>query len=64
MRERFLTPVSTATALATWLSGTRFGIRELRTGMTAAIKDERSVTTKANSQNGLSAAKRYPTHER
>ena len=62
MRERFRTALSTATALATRLSGTRFGITELRTGITTAIKDERSVTTTANSQNGLSAASKYPTH--
>src|SRR3954471_20885230 len=61
MRERFRTPLSIATALATWLSGTKFGIRELRTGVTTAIKTERSVTTTANSQNGLSAASKYPT---
>lgn len=61
MRERLRTAPSTATALATWLSGTRFGIRELRTGVTMAIKAERSVTTTANSQNGLPAANTYPT---
>src|ERR687894_616017 len=37
MRERFRTALLTATALATWLSGTRFGIRELRTGTTRVI---------------------------
>jgi hypothetical protein len=57
----FRTPLSTATALATWLSGTRFGIRALRTGMIMAIKTDRSVTTTANGQNGLSAASKYPT---
>src|ERR671917_2617521 len=61
MRERFRTALSTATALATWFSGTKFGTRELRTGVTTAIKTERSVTTTANSQNGLSAASKYPT---
>src|ERR671917_844437 len=61
MRERFRTALSTATALATWLSGTKFGIREFRTGITTAIRTERRVTTTAKSQNGLSAANKYPT---
>src|SRR5688572_22995775 len=63
MRERLRTALSTATALATWFSGTKFGTRELRTGVTAAIQTDRSVTTAASSENGLSAASKDPARD-